>query len=132
MVINSIVISPNSKKLSVFIDENILLRIGLLNEISNKILKEILFRLFTEVNKQQSQTNQFIKKSASVQLQNLGKTEYYLLNKIYKYNLEIYYQLTIKSALTSFKELNDPLRFNINFVEMKINALNTFLRLDNR
>ena len=57
LVINSIVISPNSKKLSLFIDENILMRIGLLNEISNKILKEILFRLFTEVKKQQSQTN---------------------------------------------------------------------------
>ena len=52
LVINSIVISPNSKKLSLFIDENILMRIGLLNEISNKILKEILFRLYIEVRKQ--------------------------------------------------------------------------------
>ena len=62
----------------------------------------------------------------------MGDTENYLLNKIYKYNLEIYYQLTIKSALTSFKELNDPLRFNINFVEIKINALKVVLRLDSR
>lgn len=46
--------------------------------------------------------------------------------------MEIYYQLTIKSALTSFKELNDPLRFNINFVEIKINSLKVVLRLDNR
>lgn len=110
-------------------NESTWLRIEKLNDIASKILKDILAKLVLERKLGQLQP------ASTTIYQSLGDNEFYLLNKIYKYNLELFYQFTIKSPINASKELNDqndPYRFAVNFVELRSQNMKMVVKLDKR
>lgn len=127
LVVNSVAIHPCSQKLSLSLDENVLVRINHLNEISAKLTTIIMFNKL-------KQGDSIFKRNMSSNMkifyQTLDHTELYLIKKMYKYNLEIFYQLTINPGLTNFKQMTDPLKFDTEFIERKFE--DGLYRLDSR
>ena len=54
----------------------------------------------------------------------------YFLRKMYKYNLEIFYQLTLSPKLSNLKEVPDPLKLKIDFIDRQME--DQIYRLDSR
>lgn len=84
LVINSILVAPATNKLNQQIEESIIKKICLINDISARIISEIMSRhAMNKVGRQA--TNQ--KRITSVQLL---PNEIYFVNKLYKYNLQTF------------------------------------------
>lgn len=90
LVVNSITICPTSDKLSLSLEENILVRMSHLNEIAYKIFRLIMVRNF---NLREGVTPKASSSGLSNKTfyQKLDFFELKMLKKVYKYNLEIFY-----------------------------------------
>lgn len=85
LVINSIVITANANKFHVFIEDTIIRKIGLINDIAGRIISDIMSRSSAAQRSRQTNINQ--KKTIQ---HALNSNEIYFVNKLYKYNLQTY------------------------------------------
>jgi hypothetical protein len=124
LVINSIVVAPNTNKFHVFIEDTIIRKIGLINDIAAKIIAEIMSRISMAQRRGTTSSNQ--RRIITVVL---NPNECYFVNKLYKYNLQTFLTLTEGEKILSFKDVNEIFKFYLTFIE-KQEGTNDFIRLD--
>jgi hypothetical protein len=129
-VMNSYPINNGSTKIGIFIEENIFKKILVLNEICSILFTEII-TISESKTRRQDTVNMNVPGGRRTINQVLDENEYYLLKKMYKYNLKIYAILSQDQKHANIKDCIEYFKFDCNIFE-RTDKDNTLIKLDQR